>query len=421
MTPNPTATASLLANTLLMLTLVIPWADPPHGRAENWPRWRGPDGNAVSAERPLPERWSAKENVRWKTRLPGEGFSSPIVWGDRVFVTAAFDHGQRRALHCLDRKGGKVLWTKEVACKDPEPASAMTGHAASTPATDGKHVVAFFGNAGAACWDFDGKPLWHRALGEFDTELGLATSPVLHGGRAYLVCDHDGDRFKSFDSFLIALDVKTGKEVWKAERRDLYRSWSTPIVVPAGAGRHELIVSAQDHLRAYDPETGKPLWQLGGMSSWVTPSPVFGQGLIFATSGKNGPVLAVRPGGRGEVKAAWRHAEGGPYVVSPLLYGDYLYTQAEQGILSCWEAATGKLRYQERLKGKFIASPVAGDGKVYVTNEDGTTFVIKTGPRFELLARNALEEYGLASPAVSGKELFLRTEHHLWCVSAAPP
>jgi outer membrane protein assembly factor BamB len=385
-------------------------------RAENWPRWRGPDGNAVSSESPLPERWSSKETIRWKTRIPGEGFSSPIVWEERVFLTAAFDHGQRRALHYLDRKSGKLLWTQEIACKNPEQASAMTGHAASTPVTDGKRIIAFFGNAGAVCWDVEGKRLWHRELGEFDSELGLASSPILYRDKVLLVCDHDGDRFTSFDSFLIALDAQTGKEVWKVERRDLFRSWSTPILVPAGRDRQELIVNGQDHLRAYDPETGKPLWQLAGMTGWVTPSPVFGHGLIFATSGKNGPTLAVHPGGKGDVKALWRHAEGGPYICSPVLYGDYLYVHTETGIFSCYEAATGKLQYQERLKGKFCASPVAGDGKVYATNEDGTTYAIKAGPNFELRARNALEEYCLASPAVSGKEILLRTEHHLWCI-----
>ncbi|HXG12585.1 MAG TPA: PQQ-binding-like beta-propeller repeat protein [Gemmataceae bacterium] len=391
-------------------------------RAENWPRWRGPDGNAVSSESPLPQRWGKKENVRWKVRVPGEGFSSPVVWEDRVFLTSAFDGGTRRVVHCLDFPSGRFLWTGEVRHPHPEQTSAMTGHAAPTPATDGRHVVAFFGNAGVVCYDRDGRQLWRHELPEFDSELGLASSPVLGRDRVFLVCDHDGDRFRSFDSFLLALDLKTGKPLWKTDRHKLYRSWSTPILVPTADGGQELVVNGEERLRGYDPETGKELWQVGGMTAWVTPSPVFGRGLIFATSGKDGPTLAVRPGGRGDVTAThvvWQHKRGGPYVCSPVLYGDYLYVHTEQGILSCYEAATGKLQYRERLDGKFIASPVAGDGKVYCTNEDGTTFVVRAGPRFEVLARNALEEYTLASPAISAGRLLLRTERHLYCIGAS--
>jgi outer membrane protein assembly factor BamB len=389
--------------------------------AENWPRWRGPDGNAVSAGAPLPLHWDARENVVWKTGLPGEGSSSPVVWGDRVFLTAAQQHGERRIVLCLDRAGGQVLWRREVEDRDPERTSSLTGHAAPTPATDGRRVVAFFGNAGVVCYDRDGRPLWRRRLGEFDTELGLASSPVLDRGRVILVCDHDGDRFTSFDSFLVALDLETGKDVWRTERRGLQRSWSTPVLVPGAGGKPELVVSAQDELRGYDPESGRQLWRLPGLTGWVTPSPVFGHGLIFAVSGKDGPTLAVRPGGTGEVRPAWRHARGGPYVCSPVLYGEHLYVNSEQGFLSCYAARTGERLYRERLGGKFTASPVAGDGKVYFTNEAGTTFVVAAGPRFALLARNVLGEECLASPAVAGGRLFLRTTKHLFCIRPAPP
>ena len=297
-------------------------------RAEDWPRWRGPDGNAVSQQTNLPIHWSPTQNIRWSTEIPGQGFSSPIVWGDRIFLTSAFDGGARRAVHCLDGARGKILWSREIRDKNPEHASAMTGHAAATPVTDGERVIAFFGNAGAVCYDMAGKQLWHRKLGEFESELGLATSPVIYRDRVIHVCDHDGDRFGSFDSFLVALDVKNGAVVWKTERRGLYRSWSTPILVPGAGGKQELVVNAQDELRAYDPNTGKQLWQVAGMTGWVAPSPVFGDGLIFATSGKDGPTLAVRPGGRGDATASrviWKQPRGGPYVCSPVLYGDYLY------------------------------------------------------------------------------------------------
>jgi outer membrane protein assembly factor BamB len=409
-----------MARVGIVLLLFAGLASPAGLRAENWPRWRGPDGNAVSSETPLPLRWGPHENVRWKSRVAGEGFSSPVVWGDRIFLTAAREHGGWRVVHCLDRGAGTIVWSREVEDLNPERASSMTGHAASTPATDGRHVVAFFGNAGVACYDFNGKRLWHRRLGEFDSELGLASSPVLYRDRVVLVCDHDGDRFTSFDSFLIALDLETGKDVWKTERRGLRRSWSTPVLVPGVQGKPEVVVSAQDHLRAYDPETGRQLWQAAGLTGWVAPSPVFGHGLIFATSGKDGPTLAVRPSGTGEVRPAWQHAKGGPYVCSPLLYGDYLYLNNEQGVLSCYQARTGQLQYRERLDGKFTGSPVAGDGKVYFTNEAGTTWVVKAGPTFAVLARNALGEYCLASPAIAGGSLFIRTEEHLFCVGPIP-
>ncbi len=322
-------------------------------------------------------------------------------------------------VHCLDKASGKLLWTRSIHHDNPERTSAMTGHAAATPVTDGHSVVAAFGNAGVVCYDFDGKRIWHRDLGEFDTELGLATSPIIDRGRVILVCDHDGDRFNSFDSYLIAFDLTNGQTVWKTERRGLGRSWSTPILVPGSDAKAELVVCAQDHVRGYRPETGEQLWQAAVTAGWVAPSPVFAQGLIFVASGKNGPIAAVRPGGRGDVTAShvlWRHENGGPYVCSPVVYGDYLYVVHEQGVLTCLEAKSGVRKYQQRLEGKFTASPIAGDGKVYCTNEEGTTFVLQAGPNYVLLSRNALGEYCLASPAVAASELFLRTEKHLYCI-----
>jgi outer membrane protein assembly factor BamB len=407
--------------TLVLLALLAATA----ARAEDWPRWRGPGGNGVSAEKPLPLHWDATRNVLWKTRIPGEGASSPVVWGDRVFLTAAEDQGGRRLVYALDRADGKVLWSRAVRDDDPERTSALTGHAAATPATDGRRVVAAFGNAGVVCYDAGGKLLWHRRLGSFDTELGLASSPVLDGDRVFLVCDHDGDRFTSFDSFLVALDARTGQDLWRAERRGLGRSWSTPILAPGARGQTELIVSGQEAVRAYDPGTGRLLWQAPGLTGWVAPSPVFADGLVFATSGKNGPTLALRPGAVGQAsrlpakkRVAWQEPAGGPYVCSPLTYEGCLYVPHETGLLTCRDARSGARHYRERLAGKFTASPVAGDGKVYWTNEDGTTFVLRAGPRFEVLARNRLGEMCLASPAVSGGVLFLRTEHHLYAIAA---
>lgn len=387
--------------------------------AGDWPRWRGPDGNGISQETGLPVTWSTTENVRWRLALPGEGTSSPVVGGNRVFLTCALGDGARRMVLCLDPRDGKELWSREIVDDNPEVTSAVTGHAAHTPAVADGRVVAMFGNAGIVCYDQDGRQQWHCDLGDFESELGLASSPIIDAGIVYVVCDHDGKWYKTFDSYLIALDLRTGETRWKTDRRGLLRSWSTPIVIAAPDGRHELVVSAQDELRGYDPAGGQLLWQVQGTAEWVTPSPVFGDGVIYATSGKDGPTIAVRPGGRGDVTethVVWKHERGGPYVCSPLLYRGRLYVPDEHGFLRCLDARTGEVRYRQRLGGKFTASPVAAEGRVYLTNEAGTTFVVRDGPEFDLLATNEFGEECLASPAIFQGAMFYRTGGHLYCL-----
>lgn len=403
----------------LLLTLFAWIAAAPPLAGEDWPRWRGPQGNGVSSETGLPTEWDEVRNVLWLTAFPGEGSSSPIVWQDRVFLSSAQERGKRRALHCLARQSGEILWTRETLDDQPETTSALTGHAAATPVCNSQYVVAFFGNAGVVCYDHAGGLQWHVELGSFETELGLASSPILFEDRVILVCDHDGNRFSSYASFLIALDLRTGKVLWKTERPDLFRSWSTPIVVPGVGDEQELIVNAQDELRGYDPLRGELLWNVRGMTGWVAPSPVFGQGLIFACSGKDGPTLAVRPGGRGDTTQShrvWHDDRGAPYVCSPLLYGDQLFVHNELGVLTCYDAATGQVQYRQRLAGKFVTSGVAGDGKVYLTNEAGTTYVIQPGQNYKLLAENSLPGETWASAAISGRCLFLRTRRGLYCL-----
>lgn len=399
-------------------TLILALLLTPSLYGQQWPGWRGLARFAVADERPLPTTWSKASNVRWQAEVPGTGFSSPVVWKDRVYLTSSEENGFKRLVHALDRDTGRLLWSRAIEDDDPEIASSMTGHAASTPATDGKCIVACFGNAGAVCYDREGKQLWKRDLGHFQCDLGLASSPWIEGNRVYILCDHDGDSFRTFDSYLTALDLATGETVWKVDRRGLYRSWSSPVLIPTRDGKSELIVNAQDELRAYDPSGGVELWRVLGMAGWVTPTPVPGHGLIFAQSGRDGPVMAVRPGGRGYATAthiAWQRT-GGPYVCSAVLYRDQLYVHNEQGILTCYSARDGELLYRERLAGKFWASSVAGDGKVYITNEEGTTYVLRAGPKYELLATNRLEDYTLASPAIHNGELLIRTEKHLWCI-----
>lgn len=388
--------------------------------AENWPRWRGPGGGAVSSEQGLAFHWTTTRHIAWKVEIPGEGSSSPIVWGPRVFVTSAQEDGTRRQLHCLHTDTGERLWTREIIDDDPEITSSLTGHAAPTPVTDGKHVVAFFGNAGLVAYNFEGEQLWRRDFGEFESELGIASSPILVGDHVIQVCDHDGKYYRTFDSFMICLDVATGRQIWKTHRRGLERSWSTPVLVPVGDQGHELVVNAQDELRGYSPETGELLWQVRGMMGWVTPSPVYADGLVFATSGKDGPLQAIRPGGQADVTSthvAWQHERGGPYVCSPLVYQGRLYVLDEMGIMNCYRAKTGQRLFRQRLAGKFTASAVAADGHLLVTNEAGKTYVLAAADDFRLVAENQLVEGCLASPAISQGKLFLRSEHHLWCVA----
>lgn len=387
-----------------------------------WPGWRG-DGSGLSAERQLPLSWGPVQNVRWKAAVEGEGSSSPIVWGETVLLTAALDDGTRRLLLCLDRQTGRIRWQREVCDENPEVASALTGHAASTPVTDGRRIVAAFGNAGVVCCDLQGRLVWHRRLGQFESELGLASSPVLHDGLVVLLCDHDGSRFRSFDSFLIALELDSGQTRWKTDRPGLQRSWSTPIIVPDGQHGRELVVSAQDELRGYDPDTGRQLWHVRGMSGWVAPSPVFAHGLIFAVSGRNGPILAVRPGGRGDVTqthVAWRHESGGPYVCSPLVYGEHLFVHNEEGVLTCYDAHSGQMLARRRLGGRFMASGVLADDKLYLCDDGGKTWVIRPDRQMTVLAENPLGEETLASPAVAAGQLLLRSRRHLYLIARPP-
>lgn len=398
---------------------IIAWQGTTTARAEDWPRWRGPRGDGTALDSGVPRAWSATENIRWKTPIAGEGSSSPIVWRQHVVVASADEQGRRRWVHCLARDSGAVIWSREQIDLRPESTSALTGHAAPTPVTDGERIVAWFGNAGVMCFDFHGNLLWCTRLGEFETELGIASSPVMHGGLVFLLCDHDGNRFNNFDSFLVALDVVTGAVRWKSERPRMYRSWSTPLLVDDRAGSPQLIVCGQEEMRAHDPRTGDLIWSARGLSEWVAPTPVFADGMLFATSGRNGPLIAVRAGGRGDVTAshvAWRFAAGGSYVCSPLVVGGRLFLLAETGVLACRDVRSGHEIYRERLPGRFTASPVAVLGRspesetlLYLVSESGDTSVIRGGDSFELVARNSIDEPCLASPAISDGGLFLRT------------
>jgi len=416
--------------------------------ADEWPQFRGPQSSGVSSAAGLPDAWSITENVRWKTAIVGQGWSSPIVWGNRVFVTSAVqEEGKPEAVkkglylfgdrptpktphrwmvYCLDAQTGKILWERQAGRKVPEYGRHLKNSFASeTPVTDGQRVYAYFGSLGLFCYDFDGKPLWSRSWGDLPTRFnwGSAASPVLHGDRVYVVNDNERQ------SFLVAVDKLSGKEVWRVDR-DEKSNWATPLVWESGL-RTEIVTPGTRKVRSYSLE-GKLLWELGGMSSITIPTPCAGHGLLYLSSGYVGdrrrPVFAVRGGASGDISlkgeetsnqyVAWCQRMAGPYNPSPLLYGEHLYVLYDRGELACYDARTGREVYgRTRIAPQaraFTASPWAYDGKVFCLSEDGDTFVIQAGaPGLKLLRTNPVGALCLATPAIAGGSLILRTEEHL--------
>ena len=419
--------------------------------AENWPGWRGPGTLGISGEKKIPTKWDLNKNVKYKVEVPGLGHSSPIVWGNRIFVTTAvntdpkeadwqkgFGQAQRKPdasdiswkVLCFDRESGKLLWERTAITQKPFNGRHMkNSYASQTPVTDGTYVFAFFGDQGMYCYDFKGKLIWSRDLGKFlmRNNWGMGSSPVLYKNFVIQTCDQETGR-----SYLIALDKKTGKTVWKVDREEL-SSWSTPFLYLKGS-RPELIVNATKAVRSYDPGTGKLLWECRGPATAITtPTPTSIQGMIIVSSGfipePVRPMTAFRPGASGDVTLkdgatssdaiVWRQSTAAPYIPSPIAYGDYIYVVLDQGFIACYEAKTGKEVYgKTRIDTgvQFSASPVVVDGKLYCASEDGDVYVIKAGPKYELLAKNSLGESIMASPAVSAGKMFVRTIKHLYCI-----
>ncbi len=413
-----------------------------------WPQWRGPEMTGVSPDGDPPTRWSATENVRWKIEIPGTGYASPIVWGDRIFVltaiapdpqpapeeapaagerrwppTIAPDAIQQFAILALARADGRVLWQRTaVEARPHEGIHSDASWASSSPVTDGERVYAFFGSRGLFCYDFAGRLLWHQDLGDMTTRhaFGEGSSPALHGETIVVNWDHEGD------SFIVALDKRTGGPRWKAAR-DEVTSWSTPIVVDPGDGP-QVIVAATDRTRGYELGTGKVIWEAGGMTVNVVPTPLHAHGLVYVTSGFRGNALqAIRlAAARGDVTGSeaivWSHDRHTPYVPSPVVYGDKLYfLKTNTGILSCLNALTGEVHYTEqRLPGidGVYASLVGAGGRIYVAGRNGTTVVVRHAEQFEVLAENVLDDAWNASPAIVGGELYLRGRKHLYCIAS---
>lgn len=418
-------TASLFVLLLLMIGKV---------NAQNWPQFRGPNTQGHSAETNLPLKWSATENIAWKTELPGEGWSSPIVWGERIFVTTATNGGTSCRVLALDRKTGRILWDKEVFQQTLRRKEGRNSYATPTPATDGKLVYACFGDGSFAALDFTGRVIWTNREYPFYGQHGLGTGLLLHDGLLIMARDgsSDGEDKKigwqiPWDkSYVVALDAKTGKQRWKASRGLSRISHGTPAIWKAPDGRVQVISEAGDVLQGFDFKTGARLWTSEVIGEGKVPSVVLGDGLAFTSGGWGGKesIKAFRLGGAGELRESnlvWEQKKGMPKVPSMIYVKPYLFAITDGGVATCMNAATGELLWQQRVGGNFSASPVAAEGRIYFAGDNGETTVIKAGATFEVLAKNPLNESLQASPAISQGQIFIRTERHLFAIGKAKP
>ncbi|MEI6667136.1 MAG: PQQ-binding-like beta-propeller repeat protein [Acidobacteriota bacterium] len=423
---------------------------PPAAAASaNWPQWRGPGSSGVSPEVNLPSHWDATTNIAWKTAVPGKGHSSPIVWGNRVFLTTAIEGavvpGAKAPVHMVDGKPwshpeamgadrrhtlkvlavdagtGRVVWDRvayDGLMSDSRHAKAS--YASPTPLTDGEMVYAYFGSEGLFAYDFNGVLQWKVAFAQIGTvSVGLGTSPVLYRDSIIILCDNEDGP----DSFIVALDKKSGKQLWKTPRKGIEVSWATPIVLAAN-GRDELVASGNQAIVAYNPATGQELWRAKGLDSNAVPSSVAGADLVYLFSGyPTKKVVAIRPGGSGDIsgtpRVAWTYDRGVAYVASPVLYQGLLYLVSDKGIVSCLDARTGEVKYQDGrppAPSSYTASLVAADGKIFEFSEDGDTFVVNAGPRHNIVARNSIGEAIYATPAIAGGRIYIRGAEHLFAI-----
>jgi len=383
-----------------------------------WPGWRGKNGSGISPGGNPPQSFGPSKNVRWKVRVPGRGNSSPVVSDRFVLLSSALEKTDPPALAvlCFDRADGALLW-QAPAGEARGRTHAKNGHASASVATDGRRIFAFFGSTGLFCCDFSGKQVWHAELGDLDHLWGTAASPVLFRDTVIQLCQSEQD------SYLAAFDKATGQPIWRTGRSS-GGCWSTPVVIDVAAddGRStELIVnggSGRRQVSAYDPADGRQLWRVSGTAEFVAPTPVVCKGLVYCASGRNGPIMAIRPGGSGEVTKThlvWKTARGGPYIPSGVAYRNRLFLVDDAGRITCYNAGNGRKIWRERLRGPFSASLVAVAGRIYAVNEHGTVYVLAAADSFDLLAENPLDERCLATPAVAGDELLIRTEEHLYC------
>ena len=382
-----------------------------------WPGWRGPRGDGHSSETELPSRWS-KESIAWSVALPGHGQSTATIWGERIFLTASLEKGTKRVVLCVDRNTHKLAWQHTAFTGPALPTHRMNGYASASCVTDGEFVYAFFGEGGGIhCYRVDGTPAWQKAVGVFDNRWGSASCPVLIGKAVIQLVDSDKQ------AYIAAYDRKTGKEIWKTDR-DNFRGWSTPVLIRAG-GHDELVVNGHAAVCAYDPATGEELWRVKNTSGRGTPTVTPGGGLLFSSNGTRPYLTAIRPGGSGDVSSshvAWQVQRKGRDIPSPIVIGNHvMIVGLRGGILGCYDTRTGKELWLERLGTNFSASPVAWNGLAFFLNEAGETFVVKPGPKPEIVSRNRLEspaeEIFRASITPLGGRLYIRSNNTLYRIA----
>jgi outer membrane protein assembly factor BamB len=439
---------AVLALAVWLATLAAPIAI----NADDWPQFRGRQAGVAPDHPDLPDTWSQTENVRWSREIPGTGWSSPVVWGDHIFVTSVVadvpqdppkpgfylgDWPASSAIHRwvvydVDLQSGAIRWEREVRRAAPAVAKHLkNSYASETPVTDGDRVYAYFGQVGLFVFDLAGRLVWSRSVGPFKTRnnWGTGASPVLHGDRLYVASDTDDQ------SFLVAYDKRTGRELWRVDR-DEGTNWSTPFVWAHALGT-EIVTNGSDRVRSYDLD-GRLLWSLTGMSTLTIPTPFASHGLLFISSGyvadPNRPTLAIRPGASGDISlkpgeranryVAWSLPTGAPYNPTPLVYRDTYYTLFDRGFLTGHDPLTGAERFtRQRIAadaGGFTASPWAYNGRIFAMNENGETYVLETGAAPRVVGKNSLDEFTLASPAISGGNLIIRTASRLYRVTKAP-
>ena len=459
-----------VAGTLLYLAIAVRTAFAVENADRNWHQWRGPLATGVAPHGDPPANWDADTNIKWKTRIPGRGSASPVVWEDRIFLLTAVDTGRtepaaasagggdvtpaaeppaaeppaergRRGRRfggfgrgsdgprniyefkviCLDRRTGEILWDRTARQAAPHEGMHETNsYASGSPTTDGKYVYASFGSHGIYCYDLDGDFIWGRDLGDMQTRnaFGEGASPTIHLRTLLVPWDHEGE------SKFYALDADTGETVWERDR-DEPTTWNTPLVVDA-AGRTQVILNGTNRTRSYDFETGEVIWECGGQGTNPIASPVAHEGLTICMTGHREPALYAIPlDAQGDVtgsdKIAWHKQEAGPYVPSPLLYGDRLYyNKGNTGIMSCVNPQTGEPMIDQRRLPEIdnmYASPVGAAGRAYFTSRSGTTLVLRDADELEVLATNTVGEPVDASPAIVDNEIYIRGEHHLFCIS----
>jgi outer membrane protein assembly factor BamB len=439
----------LVCSLLICLSVVV------EGRAQNWSSFRGPRASGVAEGKSTPLRWDAEkaQNIRWKTPIPGLGHSSPIIWGNKIFLTTAVssdgkttfspkdggidlakdDLPHRWRIYCLDKQSGRILWERTVHEGIPRAKRHIKASQANpTPVTDGRYVVALMNSEGLFAYDLNGKFLWKKDLGvlnpglyqEPTSEWGQSSSPIIY--KDFVIVQSDSHK----QSFIAAFNLKDGQQVWRVERGEI-TSWSTPTIYEGKTGT-ELIANGGHYIRGYDPMTGKELWRFFDNDTEVKQqAPIIANDLLIVTSGypAGRAMYAFRAGAKGDISLkegqqshpslAWRTAKGSPYTPTPIVYGDLLYVCSDNGVFSAYRVRTGEVVYQQRLPSSFSASPVAADGKLYLSSEDGEVFVIKAGEKFELLATNPMGEALMATPALTDGNIILRGQSHVFAVSEA--